>query len=246
MKKNFEEKIKRTLAEEKRSRRQTLAVGVLAAAVFFITVFILAQPAMTAESGTERGGAGTVYSSDLADFLVDVVIRDCDGNIVPQDGTVYIGENYTISVQFSENNVAGQEKQFEYNSEGWLTYRMPSFFVCAPVTDGELTDSSGGIVGSCTIDESGLVRVRFIDGYIDSSKTSMSITMSATASGTCSPGVQQIDFGGYTIEVIVSGDGQLSVDKTAGKYDPRTHSIEYEVEVKAKYGTITDIQYLGV
>lgn len=185
--------------------------------------------------------SGTIYSSDLADFITEVVIRDADDNVVPPDGTVYLGESYSISIQFSEDNISGQEKQFVYNAEGYLTYQIPAFFVCAPIPDGTLTDNHGDIVGSYSIDSSGMLRIRFVEGFIDSTKASVNITLNSTASGSLSPGVQPIDFGGYIIEVNVSGAGKLNVKKTAGLYDARTHSIAYEVEVTAQRGSVSNI-----
>jgi len=187
--------------------------------------------------------SGTLYSSELEDFVTGVVIHDADGNLVPPDGTVYLGESYDITISFSENNIAGQEKQFQYDADGYLTYRIPSFFVCTPVTNGELLDPLGNVVGSYTIDSSGLMRVQFIPGYINSTNTSMSITLNATANSSLSSGTQSIDFGHYTIDVVVSREGRLNVQKTAGSYDPRTHSIDYVVEVKARYGTVNNIAY---
>ncbi len=186
---------------------------------------------------------GSMYSSNLADFLTDVVIKDSEGNVIPQHGTVHLGENYDISISFSENNISGQELQFAYNNEGYLTYQIPAFFNCPSQTNGTLSDTSGEIVGYYSIDENGLLKVRFIDGYIDSSKASMTVTFSSTASGTGETGVQSIDFGGYIVEVNVSGSGNIDVVKTAGNYDLRTHSIEYEVRVTARNGFINNIVF---
>lgn len=201
---------------------------------------VLEQSALQAPAALQ---GGTEYSSDLADFVTEVVIRDGDGNVIPPDGTVYIGESYDITISFSENNVSGQEKQFRYNEEGFLTYQIPAAFHCSPVNDGTLTDANGDIVGHYWIDESGLLKIRFIEGFIDPSKASMDIHLNATATGSEGTGHQSVDFGGYIVEVNVSSAGRLHVEKTAGNYDPRTHSIEYEVKVQARQGEVHDIVY---
>jgi len=187
--------------------------------------------------------AGTVYSSRLEEFVTAVEIQDGDGNVISPHDTVYIGESYFISIAFSENNLSGQEKQFEYNEHGYLTYQIPAVFVCVPVDDGVLVDSGGEIVGYYTIDSDGHMNVWFIDGFIDSSKASFHIELNTTASSSGEGGVQSIDFGGYIIEVNVSSAGRLELEKTAGNYDPRTHSVEYEVEVRARNGPVRNIEY---
>lgn len=187
--------------------------------------------------------SGTLYSSDLADFIVSVTLLDGAGNTVPENGMVYVGQDYSISILFSENNISGEEKQFRYDADGYLTYQIPPFFSCAPVPSGTLTDSSGTFVGTYSIDASGLLRVQFIPGYIDSSKASLNITLNSTVVGSASPGMQPIDFGGYIIEVNVSDAGTLQVEKTAGVYDARTHSIDYTVAVTARNGTVEHIAF---
>ena len=203
-------------------------------------------PAEPDGSGAPGLRSGIYYSSELEDFVTGVVIRDGEGNDIPPDGTVYIGEHYSISISFAENGISGQEKQFQYNEDGYLTYQIPPEFVCLPVNDGTLTDSNGDIVGSYTIESSGLLRVRFIDGYIDRLNTSMNITLNVTASGSGGTGMHSIDFGGYIIEVNVSSAGRLEAEKTAGSYDPLSHSIGYEVEVRAKNGSVREIVYTDI
>lgn len=193
----------------------------------------------------DAGGTrdGTTYSSDLGDFVTQVVLTDANGNVIPPDGTVYIGEDYDITIFFSENNISGQEKQFQYNEDGYLTYQIPAAFECFPVTDGVLFAADGSEVGTYTIDANGQMLVQFVDGYIDASKVSAQITFHSTASASQEPGHHSVDFGDYIVEVNFSSAGSLSVEKTAGDYDPRTHSIEYEVRVEAQNGTVRDLVF---
>ena len=231
----FSKKIKRLTRLTRKS-----TISIVSCIVMLLTALVLSRPAITS-TGEIRGG--TFYSSNLADFVTQVTIHDKDGNIIEQHGTVYIGESYDIAIAFSENNVSGQEKQFEYNDEGYLTYQIPSFFLCREVQNGNIKDSNDDIVGNYSIDDTGLLKVRFIDGYIDSTKASMTINLGATASGIHGGGNEPIDFGGYIIEVNVVADGTLDVQKTAGEYDPRTHSIPYEIKVEAKNGNFSNINY---
>lgn len=248
MKKCLSEKIRHAFPSQKRRAFSKKGiVWILALSVLLLTLYGMTLPAVTMENEEdptpEPTRSGTVYSSDLADFLTGVEIRDGSGNLIPPDGTVYLGENYAVSLAFSESNVSGQEKQFVYDENGYLTYQIPAFFDCAPVNGGTLLDASGNIVGSYDIDTSGFLRVRFIEGYIDSSKASVTITLNSTVTNTAGSGHHSIDFGGYTVEVNVSGAGQLDVQKTAGNYDARTHSIEYEVRVTARNGVVSGIVY---
>ncbi len=266
MEKRIYETIKQILYRNRKESWRKALTALIACAVVFFVVSSLVLPAITIENRNENitenamqafsvsdkatpkmkrawTRSGTVYSSDLADFVTQVVITDANGNEIPQNGTVYIGESYDIKISFSENNISGQEKQFAYNNDGFLTYQIPSLFECSQVTNGVLTDSTGAAVGNYYIDSGGLLRVRFIDGYIDSTKASMTITLSSTAGSSSGTGIKPIDFGGYIIEVNVSGAGLLDVEKTAGNYDARTHSIDYEVKVTARCGTVSNITY---
>ncbi len=65
--------------------------------------------------------------TDLKDYLQSVTIKDKDGNSV--SGTVYVGENYKVSIGFAES----EGKQFNTTVDTW-TYQLPAGIV---VTDAQ-------------------------------------------------------------------------------------------------------------
>ena len=244
MKNDLFEKCKRLLLDKRQKSWQRLFTVFLSVLILTGSFFALALPAITEQSANFQAKNGeTTYSSHLEDFVTGVVILDANGNEVPQNGSIYVGEDYEISISFSENNISGQEKQFVYNEDGYLTYQIPALFDCPPVTNGLLSDADGDIVGNYTIDENGLLRVWFIPGYIDSTKASLTLSFHSTAGSSQGGGLQKIDFGGYSIDVYIYNAGILDVQKTAGNYDARTHSIEYEVKVEAKVASVDHIVF---
>ncbi|MBQ3005075.1 MAG: hypothetical protein IJD88_04015, partial [Clostridia bacterium] len=62
------------------------------------------------------------YTSHLENELVNVVIKDINGNVLTNGSTVYIGEDYSISLEFSEINWGEEWIQFRPNEDGYLTY----------------------------------------------------------------------------------------------------------------------------
>lgn len=70
--------------------------------------------------------------TDLKDYLQSVTIKDKDGNVV--SGTVYVGENYTISIGFAES----EGKQFNTTVDTW-TYQLPSGIVVTDAQNQKMT-----------------------------------------------------------------------------------------------------------
>ena len=210
-------------------------LSVLMCITAFITTYAMILPAITASAE---------YSSDLSEFVDSVSIRDSDGNIIEPGGLVYIGDDYTIDISFSEKGSIDNNKQFQYNENGYMTYQIPRAFATSPVTNGVLTNDSGDNVGTYTIDSSGLMSVCFEEGFIEgTNKASLNVQLSAKVSENQTTGVQTIDFGDYTVEIMLSADGTLDVKKEASHYDLSTHTVDYEVTVKAKHGSISGISY---
>lgn len=210
-------------------------LSVLMCITAFITTYAMILPAITASAE---------YSSDLSKFVDSVSIRDSAGNDIELGGLVYIGDDYTIDISFSEKGSVDNNKQFKYNENGCMTFQIPGEFATSPVTNGVITNDSGDNVGTYDIDSSGLMTVRFKDGFIEhTNKASLNVQLSAKVSENHTTGEQHIDFGDYTVDIMLSADGTLDVNKEASHYDLSTHTVDYEVKVKAKHGSISGINY---
>lgn len=70
--------------------------------------------------------------TDLSKYLQSVTIKDKDGNSV--SGTVYVGENYKISIGFAES----EGKQFNTTVDTW-TYQLPAGIVVADAQSQKMT-----------------------------------------------------------------------------------------------------------
>lgn len=227
-----------SLLRHKRRIVRLRVLSVLMCITAFITTYAMILPAITA-----TGAA----SSDLAEFLDDITFRDSEGNTVDGNGTFYIGDNYAVELRFSEKNDVDDNKQFKYNDEGYLTFQMPPYFDCITVENGVLTDDDGNDVGTYTIDSSGLMKIRFDDGFIEGTNgASLRVQLSTKASASVSSGSHRIEVGDYTVDFDFSREGELDAEKEVSSYDLSTHTVNYEVKVKAKHGDITGISYSDV
>ena len=127
MEKSFAEKIKMTLAEKKRIRRRNSVMITLAVTVFFLTVFALMHPAMTAESGGETAApeaAERAASAGTATLIVRKEWADLDKHdpvtFVLIDGvtnetvdSVTVGESGGWTGEF-KNIDCGESGEFPY------------------------------------------------------------------------------------------------------------------------------------
>lgn len=196
------------------------------------------------------------FSSDLSEFISKAVITDNEGSDVSESGIVYIGETYTLDLEFSESNVAGSEKQFRYDDDGYLTMQLDTRHLrIDEVNDGILYDADHNPLGEYIIDSGGVLKVKFwfVDkngditqedtglNLIDSTSNA-SFWLKADAEVFAGENEEEIsvDFGDdVTIILGIDKGGVLSVSKTAGAYDRNTRSVSYSVTVKCDKGQVS-------
>jgi fimbrial isopeptide formation D2 family protein len=187
-------------------------------------------------------------SSDLADFLTGVVIKDANDNVIdPNTGVVHAGETYFLTFRFAEvpDNLDEPYRQFRYDG-GVLTYQLPGNVNVPAVQDEEIPGSTPGKdIGTYSIDTNGLVTVRFEEvditgaptpgvNFIDSSGAYFTLELEAKFSAGGGGGSVPIDFGNdFTVTLTVDAKPYLIVTKTAGNFNPENRTIAYTVNLTA-------------
>ncbi len=193
------------------------------------------------------------YTSDLAGEVVNAVFKDLAGNELTNGSTVYIGQTYIVSLEFSEINTGNQWVQFEHNANGVLTYQIPDNLHCdkfdswhkisAKTENGTIED-----VGEYFVDENGLLQVRFYEdangvNFVDKySNVDFTIDFSATVAESQSGNNTEIDFNeDIHINLNVDGNAGVSIEKTHGEYDDTEGTVEYTIKVEATHGLVKNL-----
>ncbi len=196
---------------------------------------------------------GITYTSHLEDEVVGVVFREQSGVELGNGDTVYIGEIYQISLEFSEINTGSEWIQFRHNEDGYLTYHLPENIHCEPFDDwhtisaktenGTITD-----VGEYFMDETGLLRVKFYEdtdgiNFVEKySNVDFTIDFNATVASAQSGSSTDIKFNDkIDINLNVDGTAGMDVTKTHGEYDADNHTMEYTIRVEAIHGVVKDL-----
>jgi len=196
---------------------------------------------------------GITYTSHLEDEVVGVVFREQSGVELGNGDTVYIGEIYQISLEFSEINTGSQWIQFRHNEDGYLTYQLPENIHCEPFDDwhtisaktenGTITD-----VGEYFMDETGLLRVKFYEdnegvNFVEKySNVDFTIDFNATVASAQSGSSTDIKFNDkIDINLNVDGNATMKSTKTHGEYDPDNHTMEYFIRIEATHGVVKDL-----
>ncbi len=228
--------------------------GGLAVKEYLLSKPVLHNAAPDAGSNTE---AVINHTSDLHDHIIAVDISDKSGVHIDNNSTVYIGEVYNVSLEFSEDNEGNVWTQFEYNSDGYLTYMIPDGLKCKPFAEWHpitAKTSTGTIenVGEYFVDETGLLRVRFFEvddghggtlNFIDKySNAAFFIDFEATVASMNSGSDTVINFG-QEIEVNLTIDGSAAMDvtKTHGRYNQVDNTMEYVITVNATRGVVRNL-----
>ena len=193
----------------------------------------------------------TGTSSDLADFVTGIVITDMNGAPVLPGDTTYLGQNYQFAITFEEN----PQLQLEYDTNGYLTYQLPSVLSVpnaiqtTPIYSG--ASNGNAIIGWYTISTSGLVQMWFDDVQLDGTPTptgvnfidyysDVNITLDITAQLT---GGGDVDFGNNVVIGIDPPEPpnpSLTMQKTS-RYVPSEERIYYMVTITALNGSINNI-----
>ena len=191
------------------------------------------------------------YTSHLEDEVVGYTITDQSGNIIGNGGIVYLGEQYNISISFTEINNQDPWIQFRHNESGYITYHIPSNLKVDPFDDwhpitAELDDGTIERVGWYFVDETGLLKVHFDDIDHDGnpffdrySNTEFGVEFGATVAGTASGTETEIDFSeNISVTVTVDGGAEMISEKIFNGYDPHDNTLNYSIFVKATKGVV--------
>ncbi len=193
------------------------------------------------------------YTSHLEDEVVNAVFKTQSGTVIGENDTVYIGESYIVSLEFSEINTGSMWTQFEYDDDGYLTYHVPSNLHCEPfdswhiisakTENGTITD-----VGEYFLDESGLLRVRFYDdadgvNFIDKySNVDFVVDFNTTVASNQSGSSTEIEFNEeITLNLTVDGGAGMTLSKTHGEYDSTNNEIEFTIRIEATHGVVHNL-----
>ncbi|MBQ6862848.1 MAG: LPXTG cell wall anchor domain-containing protein [Clostridia bacterium] len=193
------------------------------------------------------------YVTDLTKVITNVSIETLDGVPIQAGGTVYIGQMYTISMSFSEDNTSTPWLQFQHDGDHLLHYQLPENLECEPfeswhpitarTEDGTIMD-----VGEYFVDNTGHLRVRFFDdenGQCFASKYSnvqftidFNAAVAATQSGTSTDVVFNDEI---HVNLELDGSAAMNVTKTHGSYNSDDHTMEYTIRVEATQGLVKDL-----
>ena len=176
----------------------------------------------------------------LEDFITDSHLYQGNDEIQP-GGQVVVGEHYTYTVQFEEDD----EKSFQEEME----FQLPSNVTCEEKTDRPIYDvnerGERTQVGTYSVDKNGKVTVHLNKDYIESTQHKemnmtfdLTVTDAGEGGGITFPWEDNID-GTFT----TVNEPDASLEKTAGSYlpsDPGGPCVEYTVEAKVSQGAIKD------
>lgn len=196
---------------------------------------------------------GITYTSHLENEVAGVVIREQSGAELTNGSTVYIGEIYQISLEFSEINTGSEWIQFRHNEDGYLTYQLPENIHCEPFDEwhtisaktenGTITD-----VGEYFMDETGLLKVKFYEdnqgvNFVEKySNVDFTIDFNATVAAAQSGSSTEIKFNDkIDVNLNVDGNATMKSTKTHGEYDPDDHTMEYFIRIEATHGVVKDL-----
>jgi len=201
------------------------------------------------------------FSSDLTDFLTDVVIIDTStGNPIGPTDTVYTGQTYKFEFTFKETSQLQMAYDTTYTPPS-LTYQLPTDLnIQNPIDVTPLYSptTAGAIIGWYKISTSGLVQMWFDNVMLNGQPTppginfidyyaNVTITLDVFAQ-LVGGGDGSIDFGNgvqVVIPVPQTPPPSLTMNKSS-RYDPNTEKIYYMVTITALGApgdSITDIMW---
>ncbi len=189
----------------------------------------------------------TSQEGDITGLLDDVTITDAEGNPI-EDGTLFVGEEYHIHLEFREGGPQGD--QFKWSEDGKLTYQIPENFKVEPRDPAPLKimiDGQEVTVGTYSIDENGLLIIELSDEgkqALDSSNdVAFSFDMEASAQAAPDGSDTDVHFGdaGEDFNFKITDQPQIKADKT-GSYDSENEILSYTVSAKVEHGEVNDLE----
>lgn len=198
------------------------------------------------------GNSNITYTSYLEGEVINAEFKTQTGEVIGDGSTVYIGQNYVVSLEFSEINTGTQWIQFRHDENGYLTYHIPSNLQCEPFTSWHKISAqteNGTIqdVGEYFVDENGLLKVKFyeIDGvnFVEKyTNVDFTIDFNATVASTQSGSTTEVVFNDeIRIDLNVDGGADMTFEKTQLDYDIANNTVDFKIVVKATKGVIKDL-----
>lgn len=232
----------------KETEKETTDIVISGEKENFITPSLMGESAAVDDDHTIK------EITDLTEAVTNVHFSTQDGVEIPENGTVYIGQNYVVSLTFSETNTGKEWIQFSHDKDShYLHYPIPENLHCEPFDKphpitAKMENGSIEEVGEYFVDENGMLYVKFIDGedglcfgqrYSNVEFTiDFNVTIGANQSGTSTDVVfnDKID-----IELNIDGSAGMTVNKSHGEYDEDNHTMDYTIKVEATHGVVKDL-----
>ena len=205
------------------------------------------------ETGDDESDHKIFKETDLTKFIVDVSFKDDKGNEIPQDATIYIGQSYTIFMEFKEDNEGEEWWQFGHNDQHFLTYQIPGNIECEPFTEWHkiIAKTENGTiedVGEYFIDENGFLLVTFYDdenGVCYGNRYSdvdFTIEFNAKVNSTQSGNKTDVVFTEeLSFNFTMDSTAEMVVRKTHGAYNSKDNTLEYQIRIEATKAVIKDL-----
>lgn len=199
------------------------------------------------------GRSNITYTSELEGEVVNAEFKTQTGEVIGNGSTVYIGQSYVVSLEFSEINTGSQWIQFRHDTDGYLTYHIPSNLQCEPFTSWQpisATTENGSIedVGEYFVDEDGLLRVRFFEdsegvNFVEKyANVNFTIDFNATVASTQSGTSTEVVFNEeIKVNLNIDSKAEMNVTKTAKAYDGKNNTKEYTIRIEGTKAVIKDL-----
>ncbi|MEE1218656.1 MAG: SpaA isopeptide-forming pilin-related protein [Ruminococcus sp.] len=196
---------------------------------------------------------GITYTSLLEQEIVSFSLKTLNGEELTNGATIYLGETYTVSIEFSEINTGSEWIQFRHDKDGYLTYQIPSKINCKPFEEwhpisAKTENGTIADVGEYYVEETGLLKVRFFEdkdgiNFVEKySNVDFSIDFNATVAASDWGDRTEIEFNDkLKLDLIIDGNASMDVTKTHGEYDPNDNTVEYTIQVKAIHGLVKNL-----
>ena len=201
----------------------------------------------------DEGGSNITYINELTPAVKDVTIKTLDNVEISSGDTVYIGQEYVISVRFAEDNQGDEWMQFQHDGDHHLHYQIPENLQCEPfdwhpiyaeTENGTIED-----VGEYKVMEGGLLVVVFHDDdetgeCFGSRYTNVDFTIdfNAKVASTQSGSSTDVVFNDeIKVNLNIDSTAEMKVTKTAKAYNGKDNTKEYTIRIEGTKAVIHDL-----
>ncbi len=217
----------------------------------FLVNFLDGIPDLAIIFGDGTESAPIPQTGDMTGLLDGVTIKDNKGEEVT-DGKLYVGESYSIHMEFQEGGMDGN--QFKWDKNGQMTYQIPSNFQVTPRSDVSL-EIDGVLIGKYSVDADGRLTIELTEEGKQKLEGSTGYTlffdMDATAQKTEGGSDADVHFGdtGEDFKFVVTDQPRLDVQKSGGLQedaDGKGGTLSYTVTTTVEHGTVENVQVTDV